>query len=206
MAQKKPIAQKVSKELVTLDHKRTDNYYWMNQRDSADVLKYIDEENEYCEAYFKPLNPLVDELMKEFDQRIDPNEESAPFYYNKSLYQVKNEANLEYQKIYVVKGDKEILFFDENERAQGKEYYDLASWEPSPNNKLLAVAEDVVGRRKNTISIRKNSNGKYLKDRIEDSNGDIIWSNDNKTIYYILNIQPNISQWIHYIAHHYVQS
>ena len=42
-----------------------------------------------------------------------------------------------------------------------------------------------MGRRKNTISIRKNKSGNYLKDRIEDSNGDIIWSNDNKAIYYI---------------------
>ena len=62
----------------------------MNQRDSADVLQYIEEENKYCEAYFEPMNPLVNELMKEFEQRIDPNEESAPFYYNKRLYQVKN--------------------------------------------------------------------------------------------------------------------
>ena len=180
-----PAALKKPKELVTLNHKRIDNYYWMNQRDSADVLQYIEEENKYCEAYFEPMNPLVNELMKEFEQRIDPNEESSPFYYNKRLYQVKNEENLEYKKIYLKEGDKEILFFDENERGEGKEYYDLADWVPSPNNKLLAVAEDVVGRRKNTISFRKNSNGKYLKDRIEDSNGDIVWSNDNKTIYYI---------------------
>ena len=184
MAQK-PIATKIPKELLAQKHKRIDNYYWMNQRDSSDVLEYIRQENEYCENYFKPLNSLVDELMEEFDQRIDPNEEGAPFYFNKLLYQVKSEKDLEYQKIYIQEKDKEVLFFDENERAKGNEFYDLADWEPSPDNKLLAVAEDFVGRRKNTISIRKNRNGKYLKDRIEDANGDIIWSNDNKAIYYI---------------------
>ena len=180
-----PKAPKVSKSLVTMGHERIDPYYWMNQRDSADVLKYIKEENEYCENYFKPLNPIVDELMEEFDQRIDPNEKSARFLLNKKWYQVRSEANLEYQKIFLIEGDKEKLFFDENERSKNQDYYDLADWVPSPNNKLLAVAEDFVGRRKNTISIRKNSNGKYLKDRIEDANGDIIWSNDNKAIYYI---------------------
>jgi oligopeptidase B len=180
-----PKAPKVSKSLVTMGHERIDSYYWMNQRDSADVLKYIKEENDYCEDYFKPLNPIVDELMEEFDQRIDPNEKSARFLLNKKWYQVRSEANLEYQKIFLIEGDKESLFFDENERSTNHDYYDLADWVPSPNNKYLAVAEDFIGRRKNTISIRKNSNGKYLKDRIEDANGDILWSNDNKAIYYI---------------------
>jgi oligopeptidase B len=180
-----PKAPKVSKSLVTMGHERIDSYYWMNQRDSADVLKYIKEENDYCKDYFKPLNPIVDELMEEFDQRIDPNEKSARFLLNKKWYQVRSEANMEYQKIFLIEGDKESLFFDENERSKNHDYYDLADWVPSPNNKYLAVAEDFIGRRKNTISIRKNSNGKYLKDRIEDANGDILWSNDNKAIYYI---------------------
>ena len=90
-----PAAPKQPKELVTLKHKRIDNYYWMNQRDSADVLQYIEEENKYCEAYFEPMNPLVNELMKEFEQRIDPNEESSPFYYNKRLYQENSRGRKE---------------------------------------------------------------------------------------------------------------
>jgi len=194
MAQK-PIANKIPKELVSNNHKRIDNYYWMNQRDSAEVLDYISQENKYCESYFKPLHPLVDELMKEFEQRIDPNEEGAPFIFNKRIYQAKSEEGLEYQKIFVQEKDKEQLFFDQNERAKGNSYYDLADWEPSPDNKLLAVAEDFVGRRKNTISIRKNKNGKYLKDRIEDSNGDIIWSNDNKAIYYIKKDEQTLREY-----------
>jgi oligopeptidase B len=180
-----PKAPKISKSLVTMGHERIDPYYWMNQRDSVEVLKYIEEENNHCEQYFKPLNPIVEELMEEFDQRIDPNEKSPRFLFNKQWYQVRSEANLEYQKVFHIEGNKETLFFDENERSKNHDYYDLADWVPSPNNKLLAVAEDFVGRRKNTISIRKNSNGKYLNDRIEDANGDIIWSNDNKAIYYI---------------------
>ncbi|MDC0272525.1 hypothetical protein OAK67_02500, partial [Crocinitomicaceae bacterium] len=111
MAQnKKPTAIKIPKELVALKQKRIDNYYWMNQRDSTDVLDYIDQENKYCESYFEPLNPLVEELMAEFDRKIDPNEEGAPFYFNKKLYQVKNEKGLEYQKTFLKEGEKEILF------------------------------------------------------------------------------------------------
>ena len=67
----------------------------------------------------------------------------------------KSEEGLEYQKIFVQEKNKEQVFFDQNERAKGNSYYDLADWEPSPDNKLLAIAEDFVGRRKNIISIRK---------------------------------------------------
>ena len=58
------------------------------------------------------------------------------------------------------------LFFDENVRATGLEYYGLGDWSNSPNNQLLAFSEDVVGRRKYTIRIRKNNNSKLLKDVI----------------------------------------
>ena len=73
---------------------------------------------------------------------------AAPFIFNKRVYQTKSEEGLEYQKIYVEEKDKEQLFFDQNERAKGNSYYDLADWEPSPDNKLLAIAEDFVGRGK----------------------------------------------------------
>jgi oligopeptidase B len=180
-----PSAPKIDKTLAKFDHERIDPYYWMNQRDSSDVLKYIKEENDYCANYFSKLEPLVEKIQNEIEQRIDPNEQKAPFWYNGKLFQARNEKGMEYEKIYTLKNNEATLFFDENERAKNQSFYDLADWELSPNNKFLAVAEDFKGRRKNTISIRKNKTGTYLEDRIEDSNGDIIWSNDNKTIYYI---------------------
>ncbi len=64
MAQK-PIANKIPKELVSNNHKRIDNYYWMNQRDSAEVLDNIRQENKKCERYFNPHNPIEDEIIKE---------------------------------------------------------------------------------------------------------------------------------------------
>ena len=180
-----PSAPKKNKILSKFNHERIDPYYWMNQRDSAEVLKYISQENKHCESYFTGLEGLVETIDKELESRTDPNEQKAPFWYNGKLYQSRNESGLEYEKIYELKKDKATLFFDENERAAGHSFYDLADWELSPNNKYLALAEDFTGRRKNTISIRKNKTGEYLQDRIEDSNGDVIWSNDNKTIYYI---------------------
>ena len=182
---KEPTPPIKNKELSIHNHIRTDPYYWMNERDSKPVLKYLEEENEYAKSYFNPLKNTVDELMNEFDQRIDPNEQTPPFVINKKTYQIRSEEGLDYTKIFQLNSKKEKLFLDENERANGYEFYQLSDWVPSPNNKLLALCEDFVGRRNYTISFRKNKNGKFLEDKISNTSGTLVWANDNKTVFYV---------------------
>ena len=180
-----PLAKKVEKKLIKHNHERIDDYYWMNERDSKDVLDHLQKENAYCEKYFEPLNGLVDKLLNEFDRRINPNDVSAPFILNEKTYQVKNLEGKDYQQIVQIEKGKEVLFFDENERAKNQSFYELADWSPSPNNKILALTEDFVGRRKYVASFRDNTTGKFLKDKIQDVSGEIIWANDNKTVFYV---------------------
>jgi oligopeptidase B len=182
---KLPKAQKKATTLVKHGHERTDDYYWMNERDGVEVLKYIEEENNYCKNYFERLLPLENKLLDEFENRIDPNETSAPFIFNGETYQIKNKKGEDYSYIYLINGKSETLFFDENKRAKKKSFYDLGDWVPSPNNSLLAISEDVVGRRKYTIQFRDNKTGRYLNDKIVDTDGSMVWANDNKTVFYI---------------------
>jgi oligopeptidase B len=157
----------------------------MKERDSKEVLEYLGQENKNAEAYFAPLQGLVKTVMTEFDQRINPNEISAPFILNGKKYQVRNEEKLDYQKIILLENAKETVFFDENLRAKNNSFYELADWVPSPDNNLLAVSEDFLGRRNYDISVRINKTGKFLSDKIKETNGTIVWANDNKTIFYI---------------------
>lgn len=179
-----PIAPKKPKALTIHNHTRNDDYYWMNERDSKPVLDHLAKENAYNDEYFKHIQGLVQSLMTEFDQRINPNEVSAPFIMNGKTYQVKSIEGKDYQQIVIIENGKETIFFDENERAKGKSFYELAEWNPSPNNEILAVSEDFVGRRKYNITFRQNKNGKFLKDKISDVSGGVVWANDNKTVYY----------------------
>jgi oligopeptidase B len=133
-----PLAPKIDHTLEKHGHLRQDPYYWMRERDSAPVLKYLQEENAYAAAYFKALDPLVNGLLAEFEARIDPNETSAPYVLNGYQYQNRNVEGLDYQQIYRYELDgKAVLFFDENERAKGKSFYELSYWSPSPNNQIL---------------------------------------------------------------------
>lgn len=180
-----PKAVKKAHSLELHGHSRNDDYFWMKERDSKEILAYLGEENKYAETYFNPLQSLVKSLMLEFDKRINPNDISAPFILNGKKYQVRNEENLDYQKVILLEKDKETVYFDENIRAKNHSFYELADFQPSPDNKLLAVSEDLVGRRKYDISIRINKTGKFLTDKIKETSGSIVWANDNKTIFYI---------------------
>jgi len=184
MAQE-PIAPIKSKTLTIHGHTRTDDYYWMNERDSKPVLDHLSKENTYTQSYFKNLKPLQEKLLNEFESRIDPNEVSAPFFVNGEKYQVRNEEGKDYVKIFKLTDKTETLFLDQNERAKDKSFYELADWAVSPDNSMLALGEDVVGRRKYSITVRLNKSGKFLKDKITDTDGSIVWANDNKTIFYI---------------------
>jgi oligopeptidase B len=192
-----PVAPRKDQILEKHGHQRLDPYYWMRERDTQPVLDYLQAENAYAAAYFKALDPLVNSLLDEFEQRIDPNETSAPFVVNGYQYQVRNVEGYDYQQIYRYEMDgKAVLFFDENERAKGKSFYELASWSPAPNNQILAVCEDFKGRRK--YEIRFRSNGKYLKDVLTETSGSMVWAKDNKTVYYTKKDPETLREYLVY--------
>ena len=180
-----PIAKKQDKILVKHNHARTDSYYWMNQRDNPDVLEYISKENEYALNYFNRLKPLEEFILKEFENRIDPNETSSPFYMNGHTYQIRQKEGVDYGYIYRIEDEVSTIYFDENERAKGHKYYSLGDWVPSPDNRIVALSEDVVGRRQYTIQFLVNKSKIYMEDKIENTDGSIVWANDNKTVFYV---------------------
>ena len=180
-----PIATTVPHVLMEHGHQRNDPYFWMNQRDSKEVLDNLQEENSYCEAYFEPINGLVQGLVDEFEARINPNDVSAPFILQKQTYQIRQQEGKDYSVLIRLGNDVEHVFLDENERADGHSFYELAEWSPSLDDQTLAISEDFVGRRKYEIRFRKNADGSFYEDLIHDTDGSIVWANDHQTIFYI---------------------
>lgn len=187
MSQEQPRAVKKDHTLTIHGHERHDPYFWMNKRDSKEVLDYISLENQHTEKYFAPLEQLQETLLEEFDNRIDPNDRNSPFFLQGRQFQNQNVEGKDYEQIVMIdrKSGKETVFFDQNERAKGKSYYDLGDWYPSTNNQLLAFSEDHTGRRKYTIFFRDEKTGKVLKDQIKDTDGSMAWGNDDQTIFYV---------------------
>lgn len=143
---------------------RVDDYYWLrdDERTDADVLNYLQAENAFTAAVLKPQQQLRETLYQEMVGRIPPQEESVPYVRNGYRYQTRFEPGNEYA-IYVrqpvsTDSDWETLL-DGNQRAEGHEFYTLGGLDVSPDNQLLAVAEDYLSRRQYDIRIKNLSSG-----------------------------------------------
>lgn len=166
-------------------HTRLDEYFWMNQKDSVEVLAYLEEENQLAAEYFSKLSTLQEKLLTEFESRIPANEEHPPFILHGITYQVRNKAGMDFTFIYQISETGETIFLDENTRAKNSSYYELSDWIPSLDNRFVALCEDFTGRRNYVISFRDSTTGLFLSDKIENTAGSLVWANDNSTVFYV---------------------
>jgi oligopeptidase B len=177
---------------------RLDNYYWMKLTDdqkssknpdqqTKDVVAYLDAENKYLDTVMSHTKLFQDTLYKEIIGRIKQTDMSVPYKDNGYYYITRFEEGQDYaiksRKKDNLEAPEEIMI-DENERAKGQKYYSASGYNVSPDNKLLAIGEDLVSRRQYTIKIKDLTTGQWLKDEIPNTNGGATWANDNKTIFY----------------------
>ncbi|MDG1296179.1 MAG: S9 family peptidase [Saprospiraceae bacterium] len=181
-----PIAKKEAKELTIHNDSRIDNYYWMNKRDSQDVINYLNSENEYTDQMMNHLDGFQDELFNEIKGRIKQNDMSVPYDYNGYTYITRYEEGKEYA-IYERKAkgtDAVDLMIDANKEAEAHDYYSIGGRSVSPDNKILAYGEDIVSRRIYTVRFKNLETGEMMEDVIPNTTGSVTWANDNKTIFY----------------------
>ena len=76
-----PTATKVPKEMTIHGDTRTDNYYWLNQREDQEVLDYLNAENTYTTDGLKGTEAFQKELYDEMIGRIKKNDTSVPYKY-----------------------------------------------------------------------------------------------------------------------------
>jgi len=79
----------------------------------------------------------------------------------------------------------EQIMLDGNAMAAGREYFSIGGWEIAPGGRLLAFAEDTVGRRQFTIRVKDLDTGMLLPDAIENASTDLAWAADAKTVFYV---------------------
>ncbi len=182
-----PVALKIPKKLEIHGDERIDNYYWMNDREDPDVLNYLKEENNYYHRQTKHTSEFQQQLFAEMKSRIKEDDETVPYKFNGYWYQTRFEENGEYPVHLRWKdeeGAEESIIFDCNELAKNKDFFHLRGISVSPDNAMAAFGVDTVSRRQYTIRIRDLESGTVLPDRIENTTGSAVWSNDNKTIFY----------------------
>ena len=171
---------------------RSDEYYWLRDdtRKNPEMLAYLNAENAYTDAVMAPLKPLQDKVYEEIVARIKQDDASVPYRERGHWYYTRYETGKDYP-VYArrqgsMEGAEEVML-DVNAMAAGKEYFSVGDWEVSQDNKLLAWAEDDVGRRQYVIRVKDLATGQVFDDVIRGVSANIVWADDNKTLFYVEN-------------------
>lgn len=184
-----PDVEKRPKKLTIHGDTRTDNYYWLNQRDNQEVIEYLKAENAYKEKMMKHTEKLQKKLYKEIVGRIKKSDRSVPYLDNGYYYYYRYEKGTEYPIYARKKGSveaKEEILLNVPEMAKGYSFYQVRGLNVSTNNQFLAFGVDTVSRRKYTIHFKDLETGKILADKIDNTTGSATWANDNKTVFYVI--------------------
>ena len=129
---------------------RTDNYYWLNQRENPEVIEYLNQENDYYQKSTAHTSAFQKDLFEEMKARIKEDDESVPYFYNGYYYITRFEKGKDYPIHSRKKGNleaKEEILFDCNEMAKGFTYFNLAGLSISEDNTMCAFGVDTVSRR-----------------------------------------------------------
>lgn len=182
-----PKANKIPTILEFHGDKRTDDYFWMNQRENPEVMQYLDAENAYCDFVMKDTEDFQQQLFEEMKARYKEDDESLPYFFNEYWYLVRFEIGKEYpifsRKFQTLENDEEILL-DVNVLAEGKKFFEVGSVAVSPDNKLMSFSSDEIGRRIYSIQFKNLETGEIYQDQIPNTTGKAVWANDNEHIFY----------------------
>ena len=166
---------------------RTDNYYWLNERENPEVIAYLEAENAYTDALMAHTEGLQSELFREIKGRIKQTDTTAPYRMGDYFYYTRFEDGKEYpihcRKKETLDRPEEVLL-DVNAMAEGHEFFAVGSVAVSSGQDLLAYAVDAVGRRIYTIHFKDLSTGEVVQDVIPDVTSNLAWAEDNRTLFY----------------------
>ncbi len=176
---------------------REDPYYWLRDdtRKDAAMLAYLEAENAYVDTVMAPLAPLQETLYEEIVGRIKQDDSSVPYRERGFWYYTRYETGQDYP-IHARRPDvvghydeaaSEEVLLDVNAMARGKDYFSVGDYDVTPDNSILAWAEDDVGRRQYTIRFRNLATGETYPDVITGVSPNLVWADDNRTVFYVEN-------------------
>lgn len=171
---------------------RGDEYYWLrdDKRKNPEMLAYLNAENAYVDAFMQPLKPVEDALYAEIVGRIKQDDSSVPYrergYWYYSRFETGQDYPIHARRKGSMEGPEEILL-DVNAMAKDKGYFSVGDYAVTQDNQILAWADDAVGRRQYTVRFKNLATGEAYADVIEGVSPNLVWADDNKTLFYVEN-------------------
>jgi len=181
------MVKKIPTRLEKHGHTRVDDYYWLRQRESAEVISYLNIENERAAKEMAHTRDFEERLFEEIKGRFKQTDMSVPYKRDDYYYYTRYEQGKEYP-IYARKRDSldrpEEIMLDVNALAEGHEFFSVGGTAVSSGQDILAYAVDIEGRRIHTVHLKNLSTGEILPDVLPTVTENLAWANDNKTLFY----------------------
>ena len=170
-----------------------DPYAWLEQRDDAEVLAYLQQENTYLEQQLDGQSALREELFSEIKGRIRETDLSLPSPWGPWLYYQRTTEGDEYPRHYrcprpadgslSVDEDAEQLLLDPNALTAGG-YISLGAFSISPDHQQLAYSLDTSGDEVYQLYVKALASGAISTLPFADCDGSLTWANDNRTLFF----------------------
>ncbi len=186
-----PSARKELTPTTVHGHTLEDNYRWMRDKNSPELIAYLEAENAYTNAVMKPTDDLQARLYAEMLSHIKETDVSVPYrdggwyYYMRTfegsqypVYCRKEAAGLAYDD-----SQPEQVMLDVNKLAEGQAFMSVGVMSVSPDGLKLAYSTDNTGFRQYTLHIRDLKTGEDLPDTAERT-GSVAWAADSHTLFY----------------------
>ncbi|WP_288377744.1 S9 family peptidase [uncultured Pseudomonas sp.] len=170
-----------------------DPYAWLQERDTPEVLAYLEQENAYQQACLADQAELREQLFEEIKGRILETDLSLPSPWGPYLYYTRTTAGDEYPRHYRcprpaddsnrVDESAEQLLLDPNALANGG-FLALGAFNVSPDHRLLAYSLDTSGDEVYTLYIKDLESGSVTTLPFDDCDGSLTWANDSRTLFF----------------------
>jgi len=185
-ASQPPVAAKIHTERSLQGGVLTDDYAWLRQKESPEVIAYLNAENAYTADVMQPTKPLQEKLYQEMLSHLKQTDEGVPFPRGGFFYYSRTQEGKQYPILCRRKGSlsaPEQIILDVNQLAEGQKFMSLGDTAISDDGKLLAFTTDNVGFRQYTLHIKNLESGEVFADNAPRI-GSVAWAADNKTLFY----------------------
>jgi oligopeptidase B len=186
-----PTARQESTPTTLHDQTLEDNYRWMRDKDSPEVIAHLQAENQYTLSVMAPTTELQAQLYAEMLSHIKETDESVPYRHRGWYYYTRTVEGSQYP-IHCRKrassatfdpAQAEEILLDVNKLAEGQPFMSLGGMSVSPDGQKLAYSTDNTGFRQYTLHIRDLNTGADLADTAERV-GSLVWAADSHTLFY----------------------
>lgn len=168
-----------------------DDYRWMRNKDSAEVLGYLEAENAYTQGFMKSTEDLQAKLYAEMLSHIKETDESVPFRFGDWYYYTRTVEGSQYaihcrRRAIVESYDAtqpEQVILNVNQLAEGQPFMAVGAMVVTPDGETLAYSTDNTGFRQYTLHLRNLTDGTDYPDTAERV-GSIAWAADSHTLFY----------------------